>query len=236
MDSKRFDSIVKSFGTGASRRGVLRGLTAATLGAVVAVTGSALVSDDAVAGKKSKKARKKTRAARERHLGDACQGAAQPGATPVQANCASNEGLVCEYVGQVGAQRCECNTAGQFQQCGNQCFSANCAAGTEFECVEDEQGELVGQCSCPAGTESCQPKNSSGDPVGSSVCVADCPEPRTLNNACECACPSGQQLCSPAGSGLAPTCVRTTCTRRNQNFNANCCSCQNPGQPSGVCK
>ena len=34
MDSKQFDSIVKSFGTGASRRGVLRGVTATALGAL----------------------------------------------------------------------------------------------------------------------------------------------------------------------------------------------------------
>jgi hypothetical protein len=34
MDSKQFDSIVKSFGTAASRRRVLRGATAAALGAL----------------------------------------------------------------------------------------------------------------------------------------------------------------------------------------------------------
>ena len=34
MDSKHFDSIVKSFGSGASRRGVVRGAAAAALGAL----------------------------------------------------------------------------------------------------------------------------------------------------------------------------------------------------------
>jgi hypothetical protein len=80
--------------------------------AMAAVTGSAFGSNDASAGKNHKKrARMKKRAARSRHLGDACR---------TCNDCASGEDLHWENVGETGARRCECDTG--FVACGGVCI------------------------------------------------------------------------------------------------------------------
>src|SRR5688572_8405405 len=97
MDGEKFDDLLKKVcTTRLTRLSALRGLAVA---AVATVTGSAFVANDAVAGKKSKKARKKARAARARHLGDACK-PGNPEGSGVQGNCADNENLECQFVGQ----------------------------------------------------------------------------------------------------------------------------------------
>src|SRR5215216_2806487 len=77
MDGKKFDSLIKRFcSTQMTRKSALRGLVA---GAAAAITGSALIADDAAA----KKRRGRVSAAQEvkacpagarqtRHLGEAC--------------------------------------------------------------------------------------------------------------------------------------------------------------------
>jgi hypothetical protein len=212
MDNKQFDSMVKAFGTGASRRGVLRGVTAAALGAVVAVTGSGLFADDAAA----KKAKRKSRSARARHLGDAC-GNSQP--------CASGENLECQFVGSTGAQRCEC--AAGFSNCGGVCVRTGTNGPIGCEAVS------ACECVCPAARPTeCTPQGSNTAICVDTTCGGN--TNFTFNpDTCQC-----EQGCPNAGDVFCNGCCHTPSAvcRRNQNFNANCCSCENPGQPSGNCK
>jgi hypothetical protein len=224
MDGEKFDDLLKKVcTTRLTRLGVFRGLAVA---AVATVTGSAFVSDDAVAGKKSKKARKKKRAARERHLGDACKPGNPPGSN-VQGNCADNEDLECQFVGQTGASRCECTTG--FTACDGVCVQTG--ANGPIGC----QAVSACECACPStAPDTCIVDNT--DPEVA-VCVDETcgGDPNfTFNPAtcqCEQGCPEGQVFCN--GCCFNPN---TVCTRRNQNFNAECCSCENPGQPSNNCK
>ena len=69
--------------------------------------------------------------------------------------------------------------------------------------------------------------------TGAKVCV-NCPGDEVPNANCQCAgtCPSPNVFCN--GCCFNPS---TACQGlHNKNFNAQCCSCENPGQPSGRCK
>jgi hypothetical protein len=225
MDSKQFDSMVKAFGTGASRRGVLRGVTAAALGAVVAVTGSGLFADDASAGHSHKKqASKKSRSARARHLGDACK-PGNPEGSGVQGDCASNENLECQFVGQTGASRCECTTG--FSACGGVCVRPGSTGPIGCEAVS------ACECVCPAARPTeCTPDGSNTAICVDTTCGGDA---NFTYNPDTCQCERG---CATAGDVFCNGCCHTPSAvcRRNQNFNQDCCACENPGQPSGNCK
>ena len=135
MDGEKFDDLLKKVcTTRLTRLGVVRGLA---VGAMAAVTGSAFVADDAVAGKKSKKARRKKRAARERHLGDACR---------VDGDCASGEHLFCDQVGETGARRCECVSG--FTACDGVCLSLTPTSSDPAGCVVDLSPGVCA-CVCP---------------------------------------------------------------------------------------
>jgi hypothetical protein len=217
MDSNQFDSIVKAFGTGASRRGVLRGVTAAALGAVVAVTGSGLFSEDASAGHSHKKqATRKSRSARgSRQLGQACSNTQ---------GCDTSQHLHCENVGATGARRCECDNG--FVACGGVCVALS-GSGGPLGCSFNASACA---CECPADAPVCTPSGG-----GTGACVSRTCSSGTFNEStcrCEVACGDNEVFCGGCCRNIDTACSGF----HNKNFNAKCCSCENPGQPSGNCK
>jgi hypothetical protein len=123
-------------------------------------------------------------------------------------NCCDPTGnLVCVNVGSTGAHRCEC--AEGFQDCGDGTCRATC-----------------GPQSCPEGSEACTPTGST-----TQLCLAPCPTGQQRLADCTCGCPAGQVFCNNACFNPS-----SACDCHNKVFNATCCSCENPGQPSGKCK
>jgi len=231
MDGEKFDDLLKKVcTTRLTRLGALRGLAVA---AVAAVTGSALVADDASAGHGHKKqARRKSRSAATcRNLGQACKPGNAPG-SGVQGNCCAtvageDSGLECQFVGETGASRCECNAAAGFIECNGTCVGPS-GIGGPINCQISESA-----CDCVCPTSLPDVCTTSG---GTEVCVSrDCPEGQTFNeDTCQCAasCPAGQAFCNGCCHNISLACQGL----HNKNFNAKCCSCENPGQPSGNCR
>jgi len=234
MDSNRFDDITKALATGTSRRKMVKGLLAGAAGIVGLRRVATLEAAPTC-----------------RALGESCR---------TDASCCSGQHLFCQQIGATGAQRCECETGfincggvcvagpgpccveGQVA-CGGACFNecpsgevfntatctCECASGTtrcNGECVTNCTGGQVLQadctCACPTGSEVCQGN-----------CVASCSGGQTLDpTTCQCGCGPNEAFCNGCCHNVTDACAG----EHNKVFNAKCCSCENPGQPSGKCK
>ncbi len=259
MDARKFDECTKALATGASRRQVIKGLAGGALGALaVALFGGGQAEEVEAAtcralGEACKPGATGTQAGaccpgteqEPSHL--ICQQVGQTGAT--RCECDLNQGFrecggrcvstTCPGGGQLNTTTCQCECGSitcpenatlntttcvcecnqGFESCGGQCL-APCTGG------QVRQANCT--CACPTGTVEC--------PTGSGTCVStNCPTGMTFNpNTCTCGCPSGQVFCNGACFNPATAC--STCKPNNKVFNIECCSCENPGQPSGVCK
>jgi hypothetical protein len=135
VDNRRFDELIKMLTSGESRRGILRGLTAATLGlATIYFPGAAEGRKKRRKRKKGKKNRKNTKTPALQlndfqcvDVGNACRGDS--------ANCCSG---VCEgnvpKQGKEDISRCVAHNVGECQAEQDACRSTPVLCGTEGHC------------------------------------------------------------------------------------------------------
>jgi len=242
MDSNRFDDITKALATGTSRRKMVKGLLAGAAGIVGLRRVATLEAAPTC-----------------RALGEACQSDASccPNSHLVCQQVAATGAHRCECDTAAGFHACEgvcilgpCCTGGTVA-CGGDCVTGECTgANEEFsfatctcvcasgftrcnatgECQANctggrvfTQGATSCTCECPVGTQECN-----------GVCVTTtCSGGRTFNTStCQCECPSGGVFCNGCCHDVTSACAG----EHNKIFNVQCCSCENPGQPSGKCK
>ena len=120
--------------------------------------------------------------------------------------------------GQVFNGSCQCVCPAGQELCGGQCVAL---------CPTGQQRNSDCTCGCPTGTETCTPTG------GTAQCVTSCTGGQVLNANCQCVCPT---INGQTGIFCNGACHYDSECSGNKNFNAFCCSCQNPGQPSGRCK
>jgi hypothetical protein len=244
MDSNKFDEITRSLANGVSRRKMLKGLLAGAAG-VVGLSRAATLEAASTC----------------RNLGDACKSTASccSGAGLFCQDVGATGAKRCECDTSAGFINCSgtcvkasvCCTAPEVA-CNGRCVDSTCPAGQSFN-----QGTC--SCGCPTGTVSCQASDETtaschsttctgGKVFDTTSCSCACPENTTdcsgvcVNNQCGtgqsftceggCQCASGSVFCNGCCHDVTSACAGL----HNKVFNADCCSCENPGQPSGRCK
>jgi hypothetical protein len=178
-----------------------------------------------------------------------CGGGTVRNPTTCACECGSGQELCngsCVNLCPAGEQRnsdCTCGCPTGTVSCGGRCVTA-CAGGQELnndcQCVCPNGGELCQstcRAACPTGEvrnpETCNCACPTGTSACGGTCVTTCTSGLVFNNACECVCPT---VGGQAGIFCNGACHYNTECSGNKVFNAVCCSCQNPGQPSGKCK
>jgi len=114
---------------------------------------------------------------------------------------------------------CACECASGQVLCNGSCVAA---------CSGNQVLNSSCQCVCPTGTQTCTPTG------GSAACYPTCPSGQVFTSSCTCGCPAGSTFCNGQCVPLTAGQVCPGC--HNKVFNAQCCSCENPGQPSGKCR
>lgn len=146
MDNNRFDSLTKQFATGASRRGILKGIFG---GAAAVVAGGATRRSASALHQPTNQCR---------HLGNNCF----PNEDASHQCCAS-ENLVCN---NATAGQCVCQP--HFFDCGGRCIHEShcCPTGGGATCPAGT--------TCIDNTCQCIPNGSSGNPNHPELCCSGC--------------------------------------------------------------
>jgi CXCXC repeat len=250
MDHQRFDEITKTLASGTSRRKMIKGLAIGALGTAFGLRRAATTGAAPSCRALGESCRDDSSCCPNQHL--FCDIVGATGAH----RCECTTGFVacggvcvsisCPSGGQFDPATCGCVCPSGTELCGDACLGAcpdgqvrnsttcacECPSGQEFcggscltLCTNGQvRNPTTCACECPSGTVQCD----------NGACVSGaCPAGQTFNTTtCACECPTGQVFCNGCCHDPATACAGL----HNKNFNAQCCSCENPGQPSGRCK
>lgn len=251
MAPDTFDELAKGMAKTTSRRGMLRVLGLGAFGAAAVAVGLKTDTTPAHADHVC------NGVTGTRLLGEGCN---EGGGGR---NCCAASNQVCVNVGSTGAHRCEC--APGLVECNGVCAATcggttpTCPTGTSTctptggnaacypvctapqvrnattcacECTGSCPANQVFDASCNCGC----PANLPNECTATETCNAACTGGTTWDPAtCTCACGTGQTDCT--GQCVNVSTLQGQCAQcGNKVFNAQCCSCENPGQPSGKCK
>jgi hypothetical protein len=187
MDGNRFDSLTRALGAGRSRRGVLKGLGAAALGAAGL---SRLGEAEAAACRKPSTRCGKGKTAICTNLGSDVT------------NCGAC-GHVCSAVDACTEGICGCTPA------------TTCAGGQNCSTASDGCGGTIscGTCTAPANASATCTSgtcgftcNSGYQPDGNGGCAAICPDP-SVNSTYGQTCNDALQTCTAQGITLSAQCA-----------------------------
>jgi hypothetical protein len=248
MDGNRFDEYTKALATGVSRRQVIKALAGGALAAVFGARAAPAAEAAPTCRVLGESCRTDATCCSGQNL--FCQQIGETGARRCECETGFTAcGGVCVSIScppgaQFNPATCSCACPSGTSACGGACLAAcptgqtrnpttcacECPSGTELcggSCVTLCTGGSVRNpttcaCECPAGTELC-----------GGNCIAPCTGGQTRNpTTCACECGTGEVFCNGACHNVSTACAGC----HNKVFNAQCCSCENPGQPSGKCK
>ena len=257
MDGHKFDDVARALAAGASRRTILKGLFAGAVGAVGLGRAARVGAGPSGTRTLGQSCRSDADCQPGQHL--FCDQVGTTGASRCECTLGfeSCDGVcvstTCPGGAAFDAATCSCACPADTEVCGGACV-ASCPAGTgqvlDSNCACNCPPTLPNRC--PA-TGVCSAACTGGTAFNTTTCTCTCPVTTCDSGACLAACPTGTSpntaTCScdcPVVNGQTGTFCNGQChydaeccagrAHCNKNFNAFCCSCQNPGQPSGTCK